>query len=75
MLLRSGVENAISRLSRYSKTQRDPIKDMVLLSARVDTSLWEYVRTLAFETRKSKQDIIAEALMLHRSVNESESLE
>lgn len=50
-------------------------KDMVLLSACVDTSLWEYVRTLAFETRKSKQDIIAEALMLHRSVNESESLE
>ena len=50
-------------------------KDMVLLSARVDTSHWEYVRTLAFETRKSKQDIIAEALMLHRSVNESESLE
>ena len=48
-------------------------KDMVLLSARVDTSLWEYVRTLAYETRKSKQEIIAEALMLHRSVNESEN--
>ena len=46
-------------------------KDMVLLSARVDPSLWEYVRTLAFETRKSKQDIIAEAIMLYRSVNES----
>ena len=28
-----------------------------------------------FSARKSKQDIIAEALMLHRSVNESESLE
>ena len=50
-------------------------KDMVLLSARVDNSLWEYVRTLAFETRKSKQDIIAEALMLHRSINESTSEE
>ena len=50
-------------------------KDMVLLSARVDTSLWEYVRALAFETRKSKQDIIAEALMLHRSINESTSEE
>jgi len=48
---------------------------MVLLSARVDTSLWEYVRTLAFETRKSKQDIIAEAIMLYRSVNESVSEE
>lgn len=48
-------------------------KDMVLLSARVDTSLWEYVRALAYETRKSKQEIIAEALMLHRSVNESEN--
>lgn len=48
---------------------------MVLLSARVDTTLWEYVRTLAFETRKSKQDIIAEALMLHRSINESEQQE
>ena len=46
-------------------------KDMGLLRARVDTSLWEYVRTLAFETRKSKQDIIAEAIMLYRSVNES----
>ncbi|MDU1874938.1 hypothetical protein [Citrobacter sp.] len=50
-------------------------KDMVLLSARVDNSLWEYVRTLAFETRKSKQDIIAEALMLHRSINQSENQE
>ncbi|AWS93868.1 MULTISPECIES: hypothetical protein [Citrobacter] len=50
-------------------------KDMVLLSARVDNSLWEYVRTLAFETRKSKQDIIAEALMLHRSINQGENQE
>ncbi|QET64958.1 hypothetical protein FOB24_04950 [Citrobacter werkmanii] len=50
-------------------------KDMVLLSARVDNSLWEYVRTLAFETRKSKQDIIAEALMLHRSINQRENQE
>ena len=48
---------------------------MVLLSARVDNSLWEYVRTLAFETRKSKQDIIAEALMLHRSINQGENQE
>ena len=50
-------------------------KDMVLLSARVDNSLWEYVRTLAFETRKSKQDIIAEALMLNRSINQRENQE
>ena len=50
-------------------------KDMVVLSARVDNSLWEYVRTLAFETRKSKQDIIAEALMLHRSINQGENQE
>lgn len=50
-------------------------KNMVLLSARVDNSLWEYVRTLAFETRKSKQDIIAEALMLHRSINQGENQE
>lgn len=50
-------------------------KDMVLLSARVDNSLWEYVRTLAFETRKSKQDIIAEALILHRSINQGENQE
>ena len=50
-------------------------KDMVLFSARVDTSLWDYVRKLAFETRKSKQDIIAEAIMLYRSVNESVSEE
>ena len=50
-------------------------KDMVLLSARVDNSLWDYVRSLAFETRKSKQDIIAEALMLHRSINQGENQE
>ncbi|MBN6042776.1 hypothetical protein JYK13_02140 [Citrobacter sp. ku-bf4] len=45
-------------------------KDMVLLSARVETTLWDYVRALALETRKSKQDIIAEALMLHRTAHE-----
>nr|WP_255584832.1 hypothetical protein [Leclercia sp. EC_58] len=37
-----------------------------MLSARIDEELCEYVQATAYETRKSKQDIIAEALMLHR---------
>ncbi|HFK4480241.1 TPA: hypothetical protein ACG0LC_004077 [Citrobacter sedlakii] len=47
-------------------------KNMVLLSARVESTLWDYVRALALETRKSKQDIIAEALMLQRTVHEDD---
>lgn len=39
---------------------------LTMLSARIDEELCEYVQATAYETRKSKQDIIAEALMLHR---------
>lgn len=40
--------------------------NLTMLSARIDEDLCEYVRTTAYETRKSKQDIVAEALRLHR---------
>lgn len=40
--------------------------DLKMLSARIDAALMEYVRTTAYETRKSKQEIVAEALALHR---------
>lgn len=36
--------------------------DLRMLSARIDPDLMEYIRTTAFETRKSKQEIVAEAL-------------
>lgn len=39
--------------------------NLKLLSARVEESLLEYVRLQAYETRRSKQDIISEALQLH----------
>lgn len=31
--------------------------DLRMLSARIDPDLMEYIRTTAFETRKSKQEI------------------
>ncbi|AWF29677.1 hypothetical protein CSB66_1767 [Enterobacter hormaechei] len=37
-----------------------------MLSARIDPALMEYIRITAYETRKSKQEIVAEALALHR---------
>lgn len=40
--------------------------DLTMLSARIDNELNEYVRTTAFETRQSKQEIVSEALRLHR---------
>ena len=43
--------------------------DLRMLSARIDSDLMEYIRTTAFETRKSKQEIVAEALALHRQNN------
>ena len=47
--------------------------DLKMLSARVDKDLMEYVRATAFETRKSKQEIEAEALALHRRNRQAES--
>lgn len=44
-----------------------------MLSARVDEDLMEYVRATAFETRKSKQEIVAEALALHRQNRRAEA--
>lgn len=40
--------------------------DRRMLSARIEPDLMEYIRITAFETRKSKQEIVAEALALHR---------
>ncbi|WP_414672100.1 hypothetical protein [Lelliottia sp. CFBP8978] len=37
-----------------------------MLSARIESALVEYVRATAYETRLSKQEIVAEALELHR---------
>jgi hypothetical protein len=54
--------------------------DLKMLSARIDPALMEYIRITAYETRKSKQEIVAEALALHRmtslaGVNEEQSPE
>lgn len=43
-----------------------------MLSARIESSLVEYVRETAFETRQSKQEIIAEALALHKKSRQTE---
>lgn len=40
--------------------------ELRMLSARIDPALMEYIRITAYETRKSKQEIVAEALALHR---------
>ncbi|UAK22813.1 hypothetical protein [Kluyvera sp. CRP] len=47
---------------------------LTMLSARIADDLCEYVREVAFQTRKSKQQIITEALMLHQA-NGIETLE
>ncbi|HDR2754032.1 MULTISPECIES: hypothetical protein [Enterobacter] len=47
--------------------------DLKMLSARVETDLMEYVRITAYETRKSKQEIVAEALALHRKNRRAEA--
>lgn len=39
--------------------------NLKVLSVRVEESLLEYVSLLAYETRRSKQDIISEALLMH----------
>ncbi|AEN64620.1 hypothetical protein Entas_1881 [Enterobacter soli] len=57
------------------RTARGLAKDAALkmLSARVETDLMEYVRITAYETRKSKQEIVAEALALHRKNRRAEA--
>ena len=45
--------------------------ELTMLSARIEEELNEYVRTTAYETRKSKQDIVAEALRLHRECRQA----
>ncbi|WP_320716225.1 hypothetical protein [Enterobacter bugandensis] len=47
--------------------------DLRMLSARIEPDLMEYIRITAFETRKSKQEIVAEALALHRQKVNAES--
>ena len=50
------------RVARVLATEAD----LRMLSARIEPDLMEYIRITAFETRKSKQEIVAEALALHR---------
>lgn len=63
-------------ISMNKTIQNDPIVSgpgreqrsvaLTMLSVRIDNELNEYVRLAAYETRKSKQEIVAEALRLHR---------
>lgn len=46
--------------------------DLRMFSARIEADLMEYIRITAFETRKSKQEIVAEALALHRQTSQRE---
>lgn len=46
--------------------------DLRMFSARIEADLMEYIRITAFETRKSKQEIVAEALALHRQISQRE---
>ncbi|MDY1035572.1 hypothetical protein GJV04_01655 [Enterobacteriaceae bacterium RIT714] len=50
------------------RVARGTAKDanLKMLSARIESALVEYVRATAYETRLSKQEIVAEALELHR---------
>lgn len=58
-----------------SRRPRGELKlaQLTMLSARIDDELYEYVKATALETRKSKQDIVAEALKLHRESREAAS--
>ena len=47
--------------------------DLKMLSARIDPALMEYIRITAYETRKSKQEIVAEALALHMQSSRTEA--
>lgn len=51
------------------RRRRGEVKNasLTMLSARIADDLCEYVRDVAFQTRKSKQQIITEALMLHQA--------
>lgn len=49
---------------RRGEAQND---SLTMLSARIANDLCEYVREVAFQTRKSKQQIITEALRLHQA--------
>lgn len=40
--------------------------ELTMLSARISDELNEYVREVAHQSRKSKQQIVTEALYLHR---------
>lgn len=53
-------------LKRRPRDARNPA-GLTMLSARIVEELSEYVRATAYETRQSKQDIVAEALELHRT--------
>ncbi|MCI1898297.1 MAG: hypothetical protein LKI85_07930 [Enterobacter sp.] len=46
--------------------------DLTMLSARIESTLVDYIRTTAFETRKSKQEIVAAAIALYKKSREAD---
>lgn len=67
------VENRVKHARTYPAQRRRRGESvntgLTMLSARVADDLCEYVRQVASQTRKSKQQIITEALMLYRESN------
>lgn len=59
-----GKKEALQR--RVAQMSDSPAK-LVMLSARVDESLYESVREMAYHLRRSRQDIIGEALEMFRA--------
>lgn len=52
---------------KRGRPARPDSQNLVMFSARIDESLCEYVREVAHKTRKSRQEIIGEALELFRA--------
>lgn len=46
--------------------------DLTMLSARIESTLVDYIRNTAFETRKSKQEIVAAAIALYKKSREAD---
>lgn len=67
------VENRMKHARTYPAQRRRRGESLnaglTMLSARVADELCEYVREVASQTRKSKQQIITEALVLYRESN------
>lgn len=67
------MENCVKHARTYPAQRRRRGESLnaglTMLSARVADDLCEYVREVANQTRKSKQQIITEALVLYRENN------